>query len=166
MEITLEWLAQNGACSSGRDWFVTHDCEGMDHSDLYRKLMEHGGCGKWACWLLGHIGGVEFAVRCALEICDISPWPGMSDWREWADRWMSGEDRTAKSAWEVHRGWHMNVGEEAANFAALAAVGGVDALSIADAATWAAEAVLCGPHIHGCGDIDLLRILEECSSWK
>ena len=36
---------------------------------------------------------VRFAILCAMEVCTDPAW------RSWAERWLSGEDRTAAAAW-------------------------------------------------------------------
>jgi hypothetical protein len=60
---------------------------------------------------------VEVAIRCAWEVCEDA------EWRSWAEKWLSGEDRSAyaagAAAWGAAR-----LGEAAAEFAAGAAEGG------------------------------------------
>lgn len=40
---------------------------------------------------------VKFAILCAMEVCDDL------SWRQWAEKWLSGEDRSQRSAAESHR---------------------------------------------------------------
>lgn len=77
----------------------------------------------WKCWLVGHIGGAEFAIRCALKVYD-NP-----EFVNWATKWLSGEDRSYKSAIEI-----------AANAAAeWTAVRATEAEAAAEAASAAAS---------------------------
>jgi hypothetical protein len=68
---------------------------------------------------------VRFGILCALAVCDE---PG---WRVWAERWLSGEDRTAEAAARAE--------SELAAGAAARAEAATQAAWAAVEATWAAE---------------------------
>jgi hypothetical protein len=57
---------------------------------------------------------VEVAIRCALEVCRVPAW------REWAKKWLSGEDRSEEAAAEAGREAYWIV-ERASAMAARAA---------------------------------------------
>jgi hypothetical protein len=70
---------------------------------------------------------VRFAILCAKEVCaDLS-------WNAWADRWLSGEDRSEAAAGAAALAARAAWAAEAAAWAAWAA-------AAAEAAAWAAEA--------------------------
>ena len=72
---------------------------------------------------------VRFAIMCAKEVCADFSWADFS-WNAWADRWLSGEDRSEAAAEAV---W-------AAQAAAAWAAASAAEASAAWAAAWAAEA--------------------------
>ena len=90
MKITKEWLKKEGACADGFKWFIAKYPDGVDHKDLYVAAQEIDK--GWGYWLLGHIGGTEFGIRCAMKVY-FEP-----VWVQWANDWLSGKDRSAGSA--------------------------------------------------------------------
>jgi hypothetical protein len=94
---------------------------------------------------------VRFAIMCAKEVC------ACLSWNAWADRWLSGEDRSAASASDAARAADAVCYSAAvwAASAARAAARAAEARSSAlaeKAADWAADA---------CCDIDLAAIAEK-----
>jgi hypothetical protein len=180
MQITSEWLKQHKACVEGMDWFVNHSIDSIDHADLYRCLRREGR-DDWACWLLGTLGGAELAVRCVLRVCETP------EWVAWAEKWLAGEGREEETLLKVvcsmMSGIRPGVVRDAVSGAARAcryqAASKKTSLphannsiwqepSWAAAAgherSWATDALECVMLINP--DIDILAILEECSSWK
>jgi len=80
---------------------------------------------------------VKFAILCAKTVCKDAAW------NAWADKWLSGEDRSAATAREA--------GEAAATRAAWAATAGEAGATAAEAAR-AAEAATAA---------DLIKIMEQ-----
>lgn len=78
---------------------------------------------------------VEFAIRCALAVTD-SP-----SFRAWAERWLSGEGRSAEAAWEAARAAWAAARAEAAEEEAAAAEVAEEAAAWAAEVAWAARAV-------------------------
>jgi cobalamin biosynthesis Mg chelatase CobN len=96
---------------------------------------------------------VRFGIYCAQEVCDLPAW------REWADRWLSGEDRTelaaaaaamaelaAKSAKEVKAAtraawaaWASTAASASAAEAAIASASAASAANAARARAWGAR---------------------------
>ena len=72
---------------------------------------------------------VEFAIRCAMQACEDK------DWRDWAEKWLSGADRSADAA---------DVALAAAAAAAAALAAAAAAAAAADAADVAKRAGLIG----------------------
>jgi hypothetical protein len=94
---------------------------------------------------------VKFAILCAREVC------GDKSWGRWADRWLSGQDRSeaaawaaARSAWAAARSARSASAAEAAAWAAEAAAGAAE-----EAAEAAAEAARSNP------EIGLIAIVER-----
>jgi hypothetical protein len=72
---------------------------------------------------------VEIAIRCALPICK------NTKWLEWANKWLSGEDRTTESAYAASAAAYAASAADAAYasyaaYAASAAEKGINILSI------------------------------------
>ena len=91
---------------------------------------------------------VKFAILCAKKVC------ADARWNAWADRWLSGEDRSreaAESAWVAAES-AMNRETEAAAEAALAAISKREIRSAR--AAWSAV------RLNGLG-LDLIAIAEE-----
>ena len=90
---------------------------------------------------------VRFAILCAKEVCaDLS-------WNAWADRWLSGEDRSAEAAWAA----------QATSWAAYAAQAAAAAAAAAAWAAYAAEAAAAAAREVGHG-IDFFGIAEKACS--
>ena len=78
---------------------------------------------------------VRFAILCALEVC------ADTAWRQWAERWLSGEDRSSVWAAEEAAVWAAEAAALAAREArAAAAEAAREARAAAAEAAWAAEA--------------------------
>jgi hypothetical protein len=93
---------------------------------------------------------VRFAILCAKEVCADLPW------NAWADKWLSGEDRSeaaagaaAEAAWAARAARAARAAEAAAAWAARAAY----------AAQAAAEAARAAGH-----GIDIFDIAEKACS--
>jgi len=100
---------------------------------------------------------VRFAILCAKEVCADLPW------NAWADRWLSGEDRSeaaagaaAEAAWAA---WAV----QAASWAAYAAQAAAAAAAAAAWAAYAAEAAAAAAREVGHG-IDIFEIAEKACS--
>lgn len=56
------------------------------------------GMTSYAWWLMPRLmtpqGAAEWAIKCAMR-CGADN----QDWRAWAGKWLSGEDRSARAAW-------------------------------------------------------------------
>jgi hypothetical protein len=93
---------------------------------------------------------VRFAILCAKEVCaDLS-------WNAWADRWLSGEDRSAEAAWAwAAAAW--------AARAARAARAAEAAAAAAARSAYAAEAAAAAARAAGHG-IDIFDIAEKACS--
>ena len=81
---------------------------------------------------------VRFAIGCAWQVCEDDAW------REWAAKWLSGEDRAADAAWEAARA-AARAAERAAERAERAAWAAARATARADAAytaLWVADATI------------------------
>jgi hypothetical protein len=86
----LKILESLHPCADGLAWAKTQDslCGAYDNCER----------ADWMIWLLDRTENltqdqaVEIAIVCAKHVCR-DP-----EWNEWADRWLSGEDRTAESA--------------------------------------------------------------------
>lgn len=99
---------------------------------------------------------VRYAILVTMTVLPDEPW--VPDWRHWADDWLSGRDRSAKSASRaVSRtmAW--------ASQAALAATAAAVAADVrTTAAVWAAEtAARATEAAAGRGDIDLAAIARQ-----
>ena len=90
MLITKEWLNEKEACTGGLNWFTANYPDGADHKDVYLALESVDK--DWGYWLLGSIGGAEFAIRVAMTVCKDEPWT------LWANRWLDGTDRSESAA--------------------------------------------------------------------
>jgi len=98
---------------------------------------------------------VRFAIMCAAEVCADLPW------NAWADRWLSGEDRSAEAAWAAQAtSWAAYAAQAAASWAAHAAA---RAAAAAAWAAWAAEAAAAAAREVGHG-IDFFGIAEKACS--
>jgi hypothetical protein len=98
---------------------------------------------------------VRFAILCATEVCADLPW------NAWADRWLSGEDRSAEAAWAAQAtSWAAYAAQAAASWAAHAAA---RAAAAAAWAAWAAEAAAAAAREVGHG-IDFFGIAEKACS--
>ena len=101
---------------------------------------------------------VRFAILCAKEVC------AFRSWNAWADRWLSGEDRSeaaaedaAEAAWAAQAAsW---AAYAAARAAAAAAAAARAAAAAAAAAWWAAEAAREEGH-----GINIFEIAEKACS--
>ena len=143
MKITKEWLKGKEACIEGYKWFCENYPTGTDHKELYRALqVKHKD---WGYWLIVHIGGAEFGIRCAMAIYSEPTWV------QWANDWLSGKDRAAEAAWAAR----------AAGSAAWAAVEAVEAV-----AAWATAGSAARAAVAAKPNIDLLAILDECECMK
>ena len=90
MKITKEWLKKKEACREGYKWFCKNYPDGVDHKKLYAALQSIDK--DWGYWLLGHMGGTEFGIRCGMAVySELS-------WTQWANDWLSGKDRSAEAA--------------------------------------------------------------------
>ena len=76
---------------------------------------------------------VLFAIYCAKQVCD------NKEWNEWADNWVSGEDRSEESAWDVEEA-AAALAWAAAAWAAEESAAAEAAKAAAKAAAWAAAA--------------------------
>ena len=92
---------------------------------------------------------VKFAILCAKQVCKDEKW------NTWADKWLSGEDRTEAAAAE----WAAEAAEWAAEAAAAAAVA-AEAAEAAEAG-WAAEAAVAAA---ARAPIDLIALAEQAVS--
>ena len=170
MKITKEWLKKEEACREGIKWFIENYPDEVDHKELYRALqVKHKG---WGYWLIGHIGGAEFGIRCGLAVY-FEP-----TWVQWANDWLSGKDR---SAWAATKAAEAARAAESAARAAESAWAATRAAESAWAAAWAAddaawaaaraaraaaEAAAWSAAWAAKPDIDLLAILDECECMK
>ena len=94
---------------------------------------------------------VGVAIRVVLRHCEVS-----DDWRTWAENWLSGADRSGKSAWAA--AW----AESAAASAERAAKWAAEAEGAERAATWAAEAARSAAAWAVDGrDADIIALLHE-----
>jgi len=125
MKINEKKLAELGACVEGIDMFRRYP--GLDGG-----CAEVGALCRWAAsegeigyvrWLLPRLMEPELAVKWA--ILTAKRHCADADWNKWADKWLSGEDRTEKSA-------------EATRAAARAATRAATRAAAWTAATWAA----------------------------
>ena len=83
---------------------------------------------------------IEIGIHCALTVCK------KADFVKWAEHWLDGSDRSAKSAWAVRKatnfltGWEATYAAEEATYAAAAAAAAA-AEAAARAARFAAEEI-------------------------
>ena len=83
---------------------------------------------------------IEIGIHCALTVCK------KADFVKWAEHWLDGSDRSAKSAWAVRKatnfltGWEATYAAEEATYAAAAAAEAA-AEAAARAARFAAEEI-------------------------
>jgi len=101
---------------------------------------------------------VRFAILCAKEVCADLPW------NAWADKWLSGEDRSeaaagaaAGAAWAAARASWAAYAAQAAAWAARAA----RAAWAAEAAAWAAAQTAAGASWAAGHGINIFEIAEK-----
>jgi hypothetical protein len=91
---------------------------------------------------------VAFAIYCAYPTAS-------AGWRTWADKWLSGEDRSSEAAWAAE------AAAEAAEAAAWAAEAAAEAAAAAAWAAWAAWAAA-----EAAAEIDFLVCWEKAEKIK
>jgi hypothetical protein len=158
MIITKEWLIENKACTDGVTWFTANYPDGADHKDVYLALEKANK--HWGYWLLGHIGGAEFAIRCAMTVCKDE------SWTLWATRWLDGTDRSVATA----RSAVWSAAESARSAARLAArltwSAAESAAESAESARLAARLAAESAAESASSYRSLLYILDECGEDK
>ena len=96
---------------------------------------------------------VKFAILCAKQVCKDAAW------NAWADKWLSGENRSEAAAWEAARA----AAAEAARAAAWEAAWASEAA--AWEAAWASEAVAARAAASSASraatKLDLIHIIEQ-----
>jgi hypothetical protein len=134
-----EWARQRDACPDAIEWLAEHPAWTM--ADAWRECHR----GDWMFWALktaGHpvpwdvVDGIaDRAVETHALHC------GIAEVERWAERWLSGEDRSAAAAgdaWEAAAAgaWAADAAGDAWNTAAWRAA--AHAAAAADAAAWRA----------------------------
>ena len=154
MLITKEWLNEKEACTGGLKWFTANYPDGADHKDVYLALESVDK--DWGYWLLGSIGGAEFAIRVAMTVCKDEPWT------LWANRWLDGTDRS-ESAAESARSAAESAWSAAAWSASSAAWSAWSAArSAARSASWSAARSAESAEAAARSYSSLLDILDQC----
>jgi hypothetical protein len=96
---------------------------------------------------------IAYAILCAREVCT------NKKWNDWADGWLSGNDRSAEAAWAAARAEEAE--EAAAEEAAWAAWGATAAVIKTGWAAWGATAAAAAANKK---KIDLIAIAKEAVS--
>ena len=154
MIITAHWLERKNACVDGLNWFNVTYPEGADYKEVYLALESVNK--DWGYWLLGSIGGTEFAIRVAMTVYKDEPWT------LWANRWLDGTDRSesaaesarsaAESAWSA-AAWSAR----SASWSAWS-----EARSEARSASWSAARSAESAEAAARSYSSLLDILDQC----
>ena len=139
MIITAHWLERKNACVDGLNWFNVTYPEGADYKEVYLALESVNK--DWGYWLLGSIGGTEFAIRVAMTVYKDEPWT------LWANRWLDGTDRSESAAWSA----------SSASWSAWSA-----ARSAASSASWSAARSAESAEAAARSYSSLLDILDQC----
>jgi hypothetical protein len=105
---------------------------------------------------------IAYGILCAKEVCDDH------SWNNWADKWLSGVDRSysaAWSAWSLDAAWNSTLAaESAAREAALSAAESAEAAAEArEVVGLAAEAALCAASM---ADLHLIAIAKRAMEVK
>jgi hypothetical protein len=100
---------------------------------------------------------VRFAILCAKSVCADLPW------NAWADKWLSGEDRSAEAAGAAAEAAWAAWAVQAASWAAYAAQAAAQTAAGASWAAYAAEAAAAAAREVGHG-IDIFEIAEKACS--
>jgi hypothetical protein len=92
---TLAALRESNACKRGYDLIANHVGADFPREINLLTILEVNGV-QDCIWTLRTVGGgavlaAEFAIRTAYPF-------GSKGWKVWADAWLSGEDRSLKSA--------------------------------------------------------------------
>ena len=98
---------------------------------------------------------VRFAIMCAKEVCAFRPWTA------WADRWLSGEDRSEAAAGAAARAAYAARAARAARAAEAAAAWAARSAYAAQAAAEAARAARHGIDIFDIAEIACSRKPEQ-----
>ena len=103
---------------------------------------------------------ILFAIACARQVTTDEKWLA------WADKWVSGEDRTresAEAAWEAEAeaAWEAEAEAAWAAAAASAEAAAWAAAEAAEAAAWAAEEAAEAAAVAACGNLDIQLALRE-----
>ena len=129
-------------------------------AEVEGKYLDDGGlkCGHTRMRLIEEINPpvitvtqkIAYAILCAREVCT------NKKWNDWADGWLSGNDRSAEAAWAAAR-----AEEAAAEEAAWAAWGAAAAVIKTGWAAWGATAAAAAANKK---KIDLIAIAKEAVS--
>lgn len=94
---TLERLRANHACTRGYDLIANHVERDFTGDIPLLTILEVNGLDDCIWAFRATDGGLELSVRFAIA-CAMR---GVKDaaWVAWAEKWLSGEDRTAAAAW-------------------------------------------------------------------
>ena len=125
--LAIDFGLRHSSCDEAMEW---RESLGPDttQTDAWRQCHR----GDWMIWQLERIGHpvprdaivriVKRAIRRGQKSLRGVRAPWATEWRRWASRWLSGEDRSRAAAWAARAAAAGDAAAEAAEAAAWAAV--------------------------------------------